>query len=113
RPLARRRCPRLDAVSPLPSEETTPPVTKMCFVSATTGFHSTSRIVVRAPQGPPPASAAGSRPARRGLGAALLQQLPGVGQPDHGVTATHHPCDLPEAFVAVDDPHVARRHLRV
>src|SRR5699024_3740840 len=50
RPRARRRCPRLDAVNPLPREEATPPVTKICFVVSddresrvllrcTTGFH--------------------------------------------------------------------------
>src|SRR3954451_22174605 len=32
RPRARRRWPRLEAVSPLPSEDATPPVTKMCLV---------------------------------------------------------------------------------
>ena len=32
RPRAVRRLPRLAAVSPLPNEETTPPVTKMCLV---------------------------------------------------------------------------------
>ena len=42
RPRARRRCPRLEAVSPLPSEEATPPVTKMCLVCAT-DFDSNSR----------------------------------------------------------------------
>ena len=31
RPRARSRCPRLEAVRPLPREEATPPVTKMCF----------------------------------------------------------------------------------
>src|SRR6476620_1790916 len=33
RPRAVSNCPRLDAVSPLPSEETTPPVTKRCLVA--------------------------------------------------------------------------------
>src|SRR3954469_19756713 len=32
RPRARSRWPRLDAVSPLPREDATPPVTKMCLV---------------------------------------------------------------------------------
>src|SRR6266511_4399573 len=32
RPRAVSNCPRLDAVSPLPSEEATPPVTKTCLV---------------------------------------------------------------------------------
>src|SRR5665647_2079537 len=47
KPLAVRRLPRLAAVRPLPKEETTPPVTKMClvmppelsaFILSTTGF---------------------------------------------------------------------------
>src|SRR6478736_3435093 len=43
RPRAVRRLPRLAAVKPLPREETTPPVTKMCLVTPepvliTTGF---------------------------------------------------------------------------
>src|SRR5436309_664950 len=45
-----RRLPRLAAVRPFPSEETTPPVTKMCFVvltgstcSSTTDFDHTGR----------------------------------------------------------------------
>src|SRR6201996_7558055 len=33
RPRAVSSCPRLDAVRPLPSEETTPPVTKRCLVA--------------------------------------------------------------------------------
>jgi hypothetical protein len=33
-PRAERRLPRLAAVSPLPSEEATPPVTKICLVTA-------------------------------------------------------------------------------
>src|SRR5580765_8709325 len=41
-PRARSRWPRLDAVSPLPREEATPPVTKMCFVVTTTDFNNTS-----------------------------------------------------------------------
>src|SRR6478735_12311097 len=45
RPRARRRCPRLLAVSPLPSEEATPPVTKMCLVCCATGLQSMSRAV--------------------------------------------------------------------
>src|SRR5215210_474091 len=36
-PRATSRLPRLDAVSPLPSEEATPPVTKRCLVSLTRG----------------------------------------------------------------------------
>jgi hypothetical protein len=44
RPRATRRLPRLEAVSPLPSEEATPPVTKMCLVPLPfpTGFHHTA-----------------------------------------------------------------------
>ena len=34
------RLPRLEAVRPLPSEEATPPVTKMCLVVRATGLHS-------------------------------------------------------------------------
>src|SRR6218665_2250117 len=52
RPRAVRRLPRLAAVRPLPSEETTPPVTKMCLVTTdpglfTTGFQHMSRCGVR------------------------------------------------------------------
>src|SRR5918997_583089 len=36
-PRATRRLPRLEAVSPLPSEEATPPVTKRCLVSFARG----------------------------------------------------------------------------
>src|SRR4051812_14703734 len=32
RPRSRSRCPRLEAVSPFPREEATPPVTKMCLL---------------------------------------------------------------------------------
>src|SRR5688500_5565664 len=42
RPRDLRSRPRLEAVRPLPSEEATPPVTKMCFVVSATGFKSTS-----------------------------------------------------------------------
>src|SRR5690349_18231490 len=42
RPRARRRCPRLEAVSPLPSDEATPPVTKTCLV----GWLATNRTPV-------------------------------------------------------------------
>src|SRR5918912_3494908 len=43
RPRELRRRPRLDAVSPLPSEEATPPVTNTCLVTGAcfTGFHPT------------------------------------------------------------------------
>ena len=47
RPRALRRFPRLAAVRPFPSEEATPPVTKMCLVLpgskvSTMEFHLTS-----------------------------------------------------------------------
>ena len=32
-PRAVNNCPRLEAVKPLPSEEATPPLTKMCLVA--------------------------------------------------------------------------------
>src|SRR4051794_41304010 len=46
-PRPRKRWPRLEAVRPLPSEEATPPVTKMCRVAeevvCTTDFDGISR----------------------------------------------------------------------
>src|SRR5665648_1240730 len=54
-PRDRSRRPRLEAVKPLPSEEATPPVTKMCrvvksdrpedlYARSATGFYSTRRL---------------------------------------------------------------------
>src|SRR4051794_39083788 len=43
RPRAVSRLPRLEAVSPLPSEEATPPVTKMCLVVRAEGAKACSR----------------------------------------------------------------------
>src|SRR6478609_8429759 len=63
RPRERRSRPRLDAVRPLPSEEATPPVTKMCFVVSTTGFKSTSSgEQLGVALGPPARLVLGTRP---------------------------------------------------
>src|SRR5690606_13779259 len=62
-PRAVSRLPRLDAVSPLPSEEATPPVTKMYLVVATGLHHSTRRVPAAsaARRGASPLSPAGWR----------------------------------------------------
>src|SRR5690348_17158704 len=46
-PRAVSRLPRLEAVRPLPSEDATPPVTKMCLVVRAVGANACSRVVCR------------------------------------------------------------------
>src|SRR6478735_3314149 len=50
-PRAVSRLPRLEAVRPLPSEEATPPVTKMCRVSRTAAAKACSRGHLRRSRG--------------------------------------------------------------
>lgn len=50
RPRAVSSWPRLDAVSPLPKEEATPPVTKTCLVARVcTDTHGNTAEAIRAP----------------------------------------------------------------
>src|ERR1700750_462382 len=46
-PRAVSSCPRLDAVRPLPSEETTPPVTKRCLVAVCGCLHNAGKSNLR------------------------------------------------------------------
>src|SRR6187551_2768129 len=104
RPRAVRRLPRLAAVRPLPSEETTPPVTKMCLVTPepvliTTGFQRITRDRVFA----------ATRSARR-----HLEQFPGVFEPGCGIgQARQQPRHLGGPLLVVDAAHARGGHLTV
>ena len=63
---------------PLPSEEATPPVTKMCFVCSTTGFNSTSCPAVRTP---------GARPAPSTAAAYQASHSPAASAPSGSAAA--------------------------
>src|SRR4051795_2294394 len=99
RPRERRSRPRLEAVRPLPREEATPPVTKMCFVVSATGFKSTSSRAGRDVALRPPARLvlcggprAGQRPRRGGTSPPLVrvaQQVVHLGSNRSRVTNWH------------------------
>src|SRR6478609_7955264 len=99
RPRAVRRLPKLAAVKPLPSEETTPPVTKMCLVTPepvliTTGFQRITRDRVFAAT----LSAAGD-----------LEQFPGVFEAGCRVgKARQESRHLGGSLVVVDAAHARR-----
>src|SRR5699024_5270586 len=90
-------------------------VTKMCFVSTTTGFHSTSPrpfLVLRAAtcQRLPLVNA--SRDVRD-RSTTLIEQLTGVRQADLGVPSAHHSGELSQPLGPLYDAHVAGGDLLV
>ncbi len=105
RPRARSRCPRLEAVRPLPSEEATPPVTKMCFVCTTTGFKPTSSKAARCTTGASDAPWSCRRPTSRRVRGPL-------GEPVTQRRVVEHRVDSPRQRRARRRPGPARRPRR-
>ncbi len=110
-PRARRRCPRLEAVRPLPSEEATPPVTKMCLVCATDFDSNSPRCGSRAGlrtrrvrrRAPPPGPGSSGRPLPGARAQALAQHRVGKHR-EHGPGQRRHVPARHEHGRVADDP---------